>query len=617
MTKVRRMTTIRKKNLLYLFAALIVVASASAGHAEVPATLRVGRAGHAFDHVGAISEQADVAAASGVTIIYASGLGALGYEGLPADAEFKRQRDAVAQYNRGAKERGIELSMGYLCATSIVGLESFDDEWSEDFRSSFRTLPSEWRQLDRQGNALASWYGGEYHPACMNHPDWRAYEQFMVRHTLDTGHDGIFFDNPTVHPDGCYCAHCMKKFAAFLQENSTTAPLVAGGQGDSTEAMRAIAVANPRSFLQFRSTIARDFLAEMRSFARTIAPEALITCNNSLNSPDRLYAQSRIYGYNIYEMSQAEDFVLVEDMVNQPRITPEGQTFEYGPTYKQLHAISHGKPIVAVTLAGGDYYTAPNLVRLAMAEAAAHGASYLSWPAWPEEQRERMAAAIRPQADLLREYERLLNEGQARDDVHLFLPFRRWVETDHCRASELAAELCRANIQFRVVSEGDFTIPRSSGRQPVFLLESRSVLTPDEASLVAQFEQAGGRVVAAGNADWLATVQESIDRPALTLSGPPTVRAVVCDQPNRTIVHLYNLNIQRLSSFEDRVTPATDVKLTVRVPMNAAGDAILRTADEQGTRGPLKFTARAEGGDALVDVHIPRIDVSAIIVITP
>jgi hypothetical protein len=381
--------------------------------------------------------------------------------------------------------------------------------------------------------------------------------------------------------------------------------------------MRKIAVANPRAFLQFRATIARDFLTEMRTFARTIAPTTLITCNNSLNSPDRLYGQSRVHGYNIHEMSRAEDFVLVEDMVNQPRTTREGQAFEYGPTYKQLHAISHGKPIVAVALAGGDYCTAPGLVRLAMAEAAAHGASYLSWPAWPEPQRERMAAAVRPQADLLRENEHLLNDAYPREDVVLFLPFRRWLETDNCRASELAANLTRVNIQYRVISEDDFTVQRSSGSRPVFLLESRSVLTPDEADLVAQFEQDGGRVIAADNPDWLAVVQGSIDRPSLTLSGPPTVRAIVSDQPGRTIVQIYNLNVERVSSFEDRITPATSVKLTARVPMNAISKADVHTADEQGTKGPLRFIARVENGDTFVEVSIPRIDVSAILVISP
>jgi hypothetical protein len=75
---------------------------------------------------------------------------------------------------------------------------------------------------------------------------------------------------------------------------------------------------------------------------------------------------------------------------------------EYGPIYELLHAISHRKPVVACALADGDYHTAPNLVRLAMAEAAAHRASYLAWPTWPENVRQKMIAAIRPQADLLR-----------------------------------------------------------------------------------------------------------------------------------------------------------------------------------------------------------------------
>ena len=53
----------------------------------------------------------------------------------------------------------------------------------------------------------------------MNNPDWRNYEEFMVRQQLETGHDGIFFDNPTVHPQGCYCPHCMERFDAFPASN--------------------------------------------------------------------------------------------------------------------------------------------------------------------------------------------------------------------------------------------------------------------------------------------------------------------------------------------------------------------------------------------------------------
>ena len=52
----------------------------------------------------------------------------------------------------------------------------------------------------------------------------------------------------------------------------------------------------------------------MRAYVRTINPHALITANNSLNSPDVLFAQRRTYGYDIQEMSRAEDFITIEDM---------------------------------------------------------------------------------------------------------------------------------------------------------------------------------------------------------------------------------------------------------------------------------------------------------------
>ncbi len=596
----------------HIFAAIVVLISTEAVAVEIPRELRVGIAGHAFDHLGGFGAQADAAAASGATIIYATGLGGAGYSGLPPQSEFESLLESVRDYNLRAKQHGIELAIGYLCATSIVNLDTFDANWTDEFRAQFTTRPAEWRQQDRQGKPLASWYGGDYAPACMNHPDWRAYERALVRYQLETGHDGVFFDNPTVHPQGCYCPHCMRRFADYFVQN---APRPVGPEAsDDIEAIRGLATSQPDLFRRFRATIARDFLADIRTFARTINPRALVTCNNSLNLPGVLYAQCRTYGYNIYEMSKAEDLVVVEDMATQPRIEANGQTFEYGPTYKQLHAIGRGKPIVAVTIANADYHTAPNLMRLAMAEAAANNASYLSWPTWPEKERARMIAAVRPQAEFLRRNEGLLNDASPRADVLLFLPFRRWVETETCVASNLAAALTKANIQYRVICEDEFDLPAANGRRPVLVVESTAVLTPGESVSVAAFEKAGGHVAAADHADWLAQVRAAVANPSVAVEGPPTVRAAVHDQPNRTIVHLYNLNIQRLSSFDDKVTPATDVKLAVTVPLNARAVG-LRTADENTTSGRLEFTTRVDGSGTLVSTSVPRLDISAIITI--
>ena len=127
--------------------------------------LRVGIASHAFDHLGAFAEQAEAATASGANILYATGIGGDAYSGLPAsfDAAIARAKS----YSDRARVLGARRMIGYLCATSIVGLDKFDTHWTKEFRARFKTPPSEWLQRDAPKNMpLPSWYGGDYRPGC-------------------------------------------------------------------------------------------------------------------------------------------------------------------------------------------------------------------------------------------------------------------------------------------------------------------------------------------------------------------------------------------------------------------------------------------------------------------
>lgn len=588
----------------WLFAAFTV-------NAGTLAELRLGRAHHAFDHLGNIGEQADAAAASGATIIYVTGCGGLGYSGLPSPAELARHRGQTAAYLRHARSRGIRLALGYICATSIVKLDTFDKHWSNEFRAGFRTAPAEWRQQDRQGTPLPSWYGGDYQPACMNNPDWRAYEKFIVRQQLESGCDGIFFDNPTVHPQGCYCEHCMTRFVAFLKAEGK----IPKRGPVSTAAARQLALTCTNDFLRFRCTIARDFFGEMRAYARTIKQGALVTANNSLNSAEVLFAQCRTHAYNIYEMSKAEDFVVVEDMSSQPRILPGGRTIEYGHMYAQLHAVSHGKAVVAVTIAEADYHTPPNLVRLAMAEAAANGASYLAWPTWPEERRAKMIADIRPQAEFLRNHETLLNDTRRRADVLLFLPFRNWLQAAKCKTSELAAALTRANVQYAVLCEDNLSNARRLSRAKVLVVGSMADFREDELRVAKRFIAKGGRIISAEQADWFRSLIDAITQPSVTVDGAKTVRAVVRDQKRRTIVHLLNLNIERLSSFQDRMQPAENVGIRVHVPMKSVRRVQALTADANATFGNLLIATSQAPSGTVVEVQLPRLEIATVLLI--
>src|ERR1035441_2691425 len=96
--------------------------------------------------------------------------------------------------------------------------------------------------------------------------------------------------------------------------------------------------------------------------------------------------------------------------------------------------------------------------------------------------RKAMASSIFPEAEFLRRNEKLLNHTEPRRDVLLFLCFRRWLETDHCAASDMAAALGQANIQYAVCSEENLAKDIAARRplSPVLLIESFSVLNPAE-----------------------------------------------------------------------------------------------------------------------------------------
>jgi hypothetical protein len=602
----------RRLAALLMLSLLLAAWRSSAG--SVP-SLDVGTVQYAFDHTGDQTNLAGICLASGYNVIYTGLLGADGYNGLPSEAKLATERRAQSAYLKKAKASGIQLAIGYVCATSIVKLNTFDTNWPRAFRRQFRTPPAQWRQLDRQGKPLVSWYGAPYEPACMNNPDWRAYEKAMIKLQLNAGCDGIFFDNPTVHPNGCYCPACMGKFDAFLAAH----PSAVKPKDHSVEALRAWAAGHRAEFLEFRAGIAADFLAEMRAYARTIKPRAVMTCNNSLNVPSAIFSQCRVMGYDLDTASQAEDFITIEDMATQARRLDNGKVVEYAPTYHELHAVCHSKPIVATTLCEGDYHAAPHLARLSMAEAAANDASWMLWPTWPDKTAKAMAATIFPEADLLRRNAALLNNTDPRSDVLLFLCFRRWLETETCAISTAAAALSMSNIQYTICSERTLAeqIATGSPVAPLLVVESLSLLNPAEKQAIETFKLCGGRIFAMDEKDWLGNLRRAMDKPSIVVHGPPTVRAIVRDQDKRTIVHLYNLDIRRLSMFDDQVSPAERIKISLRVPFKKVGKVRALTADAATTVGNLPFTSHPDGDGCIVDLVIPRLEISAILVAEP
>ena len=149
----------------------------------------------------------------------------------------------------------------------------------------------------------------------------------------------------------------------------------------------------------------------------------------------------------------------------------------------------------------------------------------------------------------------------------------------------------------------------------MLLTDTGSDFTAVESKAVARFSQAGGKLVTADRPDWLAAVQTAIGQPSVTVQGPPSVRTVLRDQPGRTVAHLLNLNVQRLSSFQDRVEAATNLVLTLRVPFKKVRLVQALTADADSTSGPLTFTTQSEGKETVVQVSVQRLEVSLMVII--
>src|SRR5947208_2747083 len=117
--------------------ALALASPDAAAATDAFGKLRLGRACHAFEHLGELGHQAEAAVASGATVIYTTGLGGEGYSGLPGPEVLAARRWTETEYTRSAKAKGVRLALGYVCATSIVGLDSFDRNWTAEFRAQF------------------------------------------------------------------------------------------------------------------------------------------------------------------------------------------------------------------------------------------------------------------------------------------------------------------------------------------------------------------------------------------------------------------------------------------------------------------------------------------------
>jgi len=585
--------------------------------------ISVGRLRPAFDHLGNIGGQMEAAAASGCTVVYATGLGAYSYTGLPPRATLDAYLQQLREYNRKAHAGGVHTVLSYLCATSIVGIDRFATNWSEYFPGRPPEFtPQRMLQQDRQGKILPSWYGADYVPADMWNPYWREYTKLTLRLVVASGHDGVFFDNPTVHTQGNFSPYAMKAWASFLRRAGIAAV------SDELEPLRELTQAQPDLWREFRVTEAADFIREMREYGRTLKPDFLLTVNNSLNSWDSFYSQPQSFGYSILAQSAQEDFVTIEDMSSQPR--RQGDRYvSYGSTLRLIHSLDHGRPL-SICTTDGDYIGPPNLMGLAIAECTAHDAAYMVWSCWEPAYRSGFAAGVNRYHAFLANHRERFDHSQAVPELLLLWPYENWVHESQCRTAELARELSAANLQYEVVVEADLTASRLRGVQTVVRCGAEALARPASRELLQAFERRGGRVISIGtapqtsrtdkaaaaspagrSAKWdLTNLIQALGTNAVTVESGAGVRAVVRRaRSGEYLLHLYNLNVTRQDTYHDRVEPVENVRVSWRLPAGGQEPRMLQlfTPDESGTSGSVDAHWHKVENEIRVAFIIPRI----------
>lgn len=456
--------------------------------------LVTGRMRPAFDHLGGLggfADQADAAVASGCTIVYTTGLGQYSYNGLPPKATMDAYLVKLREYNRRAHAGGAGILLSYLCATSIVDLDKFAQNWNDYFPNRPADfIPEKMLQQDINGNNLPSWYGGAYAPADMWNPYWRQYTKLTIKLAAESGHDGVYFDNPTVHNNGNFSAYAMKAWAGFLKKEGIAAAM------DDLPNLRALTKSHPELWLRFRVTEAADFIREMHDYCHSLKPGFVLTVNNSLNSWDTFYSQPRYFAYSIPQQSPYEDLLTIEDMGSQPR--RQGDSYvSYGSTLDLIHAVGNGRPLSICTTDGGRIGP-PNLMALSIAECTAHDASYMVWSCWEPGFRDVFAASLARYHKFLETNAALFEESRPAADVLLIWPYENWLRHSECVTAYLARELGAANIQFDVVTEADLTRQRLQAWRVVAYAAEEGLVRPATTEMLRVFEQQGGAVVRVG-----------------------------------------------------------------------------------------------------------------------
>lgn len=225
---------------------------------------------------------------------------------------------------------GIKVS-GYVQSSNCAYLGSFKDK--------------DWYALDPHGHKI-HYYTGRY-MTCLNHQGWRDQVKERVKFIIETGADGVFWDNPwvggvgeewrgaIVGNIGCYHPESQKAYQAACGE---PIPLV-------------LDLKDPRTqhYLQWRGEQVTAALQDWADYARSLKPDVLISANNF----DTFNRNALVeVGMDFPAMAQVQDVMLIENFA-MPRLLSTGGVVSNAAVIGAAQQLANDKPVSTVTYEHG------------------------------------------------------------------------------------------------------------------------------------------------------------------------------------------------------------------------------------------------------------------------
>lgn len=266
--------------------------------------------------------------------------------GFPPEVEkedYEYFKHTVKEYH----EEGLRV-FGYIQFSNVV----FDGSH----------LNKRWYAIDPYGNKI-NYYSGRY-LVCPTDEDWKEHLTRMVIGVIESGADGVFFDNVFGSWYGfrpCYCERCQilfKKFAHSIGAKVRSIPEYFSENEDT------------RTYLLWRKKVLWETIESLSKIAKSINPSALITSNSFEAGLSKI---SVMAGIDLREAFRVQDLVMIENH-QIPRKFNNVHIFNT-MTYRIAHAYSRGKPVTSIPYMfgiGADDIYSPLTYLQALAEAYAN-----------------------------------------------------------------------------------------------------------------------------------------------------------------------------------------------------------------------------------------------------